>query len=123
MSNEVAPEPQTLPEFTALADTIERGEDHIVLPEVMIIEAEPAQSAPSVSPPSAAPAREHERPVAATEEDLPAPPPQVNMSMFNMVHRMKVGERLKLALRGNKEIRVILLRDSNKLIPRFVLKN
>ncbi len=117
-------EPKTLPEFTALAEVIERGEDKFVVPEEMIVEpTEPQTGAAAPEPP---PAEEQERPVAATAEDLgplaPAPP-QVNQSMWNLIMRMKSGERLKLALRGNKEARLILLRDGNKLIQRFVLKN
>lgn len=36
---------------------------------------------------------------------------------------MSVAERIKLALHGNREARMLLLRDSNRLIRRFVLKN
>ena len=36
---------------------------------------------------------------------------------------MTVGERIKLALKGNHDARMILIRDSNRLIPRFVLQN
>jgi len=43
--------------------------------------------------------------------------------MFLRIRRMTVGERIKLALRGNKEARVVLLRDSNRIIVRLVLQN
>ena len=36
---------------------------------------------------------------------------------------MTVGERLKLALKGNRDARMILIRDPNRLIQRFVLQN
>jgi hypothetical protein len=36
---------------------------------------------------------------------------------------MTVGQRVKLAFNGNKDARTILLRDANKIIPRFVLQN
>jgi hypothetical protein len=36
---------------------------------------------------------------------------------------MKVGERLKLALKGGRDARSILIRDPNHLVQRFVLQN
>jgi hypothetical protein len=36
---------------------------------------------------------------------------------------MSVGERLKLALRGGREARVILIRDPTLMVQRFVLQN
>src|SRR5437773_11593292 len=36
---------------------------------------------------------------------------------------MTVAERIKLALRGNREARMLLSRDPNRLIRRFVLQN
>ncbi len=48
---------------------------------------------------------------------------KINPSLYNQILQMKVGEKLKLALKGNKEARTILVRDSNRLIQRFVLQN
>ena len=47
----------------------------------------------------------------------------VNKSLYAEILRMPIGEKLKLALKGNKEARVILIRDPNRLIHRFVLQN
>ena len=47
----------------------------------------------------------------------------VNKSLYAQIVTMKVGERLKLALKGNRDARSLLLKDSNRLIQRFVLKN
>jgi hypothetical protein len=47
----------------------------------------------------------------------------VERSLIDRVRDMTVSERIKLALRGNKEARMLLLRDSNKMIRRFVLQN
>src|SRR5262245_6888189 len=47
----------------------------------------------------------------------------LNPSLYSQILRMKVGEKLKLALKGNKEARTILVRDANRLIQRFVLQN
>jgi len=47
----------------------------------------------------------------------------VEKSLLQRVAAMTVSERIKLALHGNRESRMLLLRDSNKLIRRFVLQN
>jgi hypothetical protein len=44
-------------------------------------------------------------------------------SLFQSVQRLKVGEKIQLALRGSKEIRSILLRDSSKEVVLTVLDN
>ena len=47
----------------------------------------------------------------------------INKSLYNQILHMTVGERIKLALKGNREARAILVRDPNRLIQRFVLQN
>ena len=47
----------------------------------------------------------------------------VNQSLYNQILHMTVGERLKLALKGNRDARMILIRDPNRLIQRFILQN
>jgi len=54
------------------------------------------------------------------EPALPAAP---HRSWQDKIRAMRVGERLKLALKGNRDVRTLLLRDSNRLIQRFVLQN
>ncbi len=39
------------------------------------------------------------------------------------IRAMRIGERLKLALKGNRDARTLLLRDANHLVQRFVLQN
>ena len=53
-------------------------------------------------------------------EERKAPPPQ---NLYARILQMKIAEKLKLALRGNRDARMILIRDSNKLLRRFVLLN
>src|SRR5437899_5417316 len=53
-------------------------------------------------------------------EEHRAPPPQ---NLYARILRMKITEKLKLALRGNRDARMILVRDTNKLLRRFVLLN
>src|SRR5258706_10436649 len=55
--------------------------------------------------------------------DEPPRTQPVEKSLLQRVATMTVSERIKLALHGNREARALLLRDSNKLIRRFVLKN
>ena len=53
----------------------------------------------------------------------PEPNALVNKSLFAHILQMSVGERIKLALKGNRDARMILIRDTNRLIQRFVLQN
>jgi len=55
--------------------------------------------------------------------DEPEDGKPVNQSLYNQILHMTVGERIKLALKGNREARAILIRDPNRLIQRFVLQN
>lgn len=56
-------------------------------------------------------------------EELVTESDQVEKSLLLRLQDMTVGERIKLALRGNREARTLLLRDSNRLIQRLVLEN
>jgi hypothetical protein len=47
----------------------------------------------------------------------------VEKSLLQQLQDMAVGEKIKLALRGNREVRMLLLRDANRMIRRFVLQN
>ena len=44
-------------------------------------------------------------------------------SALQLVQRLSVGERLRLALRGNKEVRSILIRDGARTVAMNVLEN
>ena len=51
-------------------------------------------------------------------------PPEKRVSnLATEIQQMAVGERLKLALKGNREARQILIRDSSRIVQRFVLLN
>ncbi len=80
-------------ELEQLAQSIWAGEDQIVVPGEMIIEP---------------------------EEKVP---PKIRESLQQQIQNMPTGERLKLAMKGNRETRVILMRDSSLMIRRFVLMN
>ena len=47
----------------------------------------------------------------------------VARSLYAQILTMKIAEKLKLALRGNKDARSILIRDASKMIRRFVMHN
>jgi hypothetical protein len=44
-------------------------------------------------------------------------------ALWKRIRMMTVAEKVKLALKGNKDARAILLRDTNRIIPRLVLQN
>lgn len=54
------------------------------------------------------------------EPDDPAP---LRLGLAARIGALKVGERIKLALKGNRESRSILIRDSARLVRKFVLQN
>ena len=55
--------------------------------------------------------------------DEPETGQAVEKSLLQRLQEMTVAERIKLALRGNRETRMLLIRDSNRMIRRFVLQN
>ncbi len=59
--------------------------------------------------------------VGDQEDALPTAGEDERQSVFQKISLMSTGERIQLALRGNKEERGILVRDSNKLVARSVL--
>jgi hypothetical protein len=82
---------------------------------------------------------EHEEDLAALAHDIQqgrddiAVPPELveerppqkapGRNLLAEIQAMPVGERLKLALKGNRDARTLLMRDPNHLVRRFVLQN
>jgi hypothetical protein len=83
-----------------MVEQVVTGTDGIQVPDALVHEAE-----------------QPEAPLAAAE------PSAREEALWALIRAMSVGERIKLALKGNKEARGILLRDPNRLIPRLVLQN
>ena len=81
------------PELQKLAQDIESGRDGIAVPTELVEES---------------------------EEKLDV---VERKSVQQLIKEMKTGEKLKLAMRGNREARVILIRDTTLLVRRFVLMN
>ncbi len=60
-------------------------------------------------------------PVELLEEPEGERPP--TQSLYVQILALGMGEKIKLALRGNRDARMILIRDGSKLVRRFVLQN
>jgi hypothetical protein len=82
-------------EALAVAKQVVAGTDGIRVPQDLVTEREP--------------------PSSGTD--------QPDRALWLRIRAMTVGQKVKLAFNGNKDARTILLRDTNKIIPRFVLQN
>lgn len=80
-------------ELEHLVEEIQAGRDNIAVPAELVNEPEERPSSPE------------------------------RQSMQQLIQNMKSGERLKLALRGNREARAILIRDTSLIVRRCVLYN
>jgi hypothetical protein len=61
-------------------------------------------------------------PIEFVQEDIP-PPKAPLPSLSIQISRMNVIERVKTAIRGGKDARVILSHDTNRVVRRYVLMN
>lgn len=57
------------------------------------------------------------------EEMVVEPSPVTAMNLASRISLMTIPQRLKLALRGNREVRMILMRDTSVMIQRFLVEN
>ncbi len=60
-------------------------------------------------------------PAELLEEREPEKRPNLNLAA--QIQGMGVGQKIKLALKGNRDARMILIRDSSRIVQRFVLNN
>jgi hypothetical protein len=56
-------------------------------------------------------------------ETVVAPEDKAQLSLLQRIGFMRVGERIKLAVRGNREERMVLIRDRSKLVSLAVLES
>ena len=63
--------------------------------------------------------------ITVPEELIEERPPEtkVSVNLLTQIKTLTLGERLKLALKGNRDARTLLIRDANRLVRRFVLLN
>jgi hypothetical protein len=95
-------EPEPEEDIQSIAEEVQQGRDSYAIPQELV--DEPHGKEPEKEP-------EHE------QEKEPSP------NLRAQIGAMKVGQRLKLALKGNRDARQILIRDANRLVQRFVLQN
>lgn len=57
------------------------------------------------------------------QEAEPGEPDEEYLSKYQLAQEMGIGEKIKMALTGDKEWRKILVKDANKLVSAGVLKN
>lgn len=74
-----------------------------------------AASEPAPAPPPAQP--------SPTEAAVPGDDKKERVTLLQRVSRMTSAEKIKTALTGNQEERLLLIRDSNKVVSRAVLQS
>ncbi len=62
-------------------------------------------------------------PVEFLEDSQDTTPEKMRQSVYQYIQTIKTGQKIKLALKGNKEARNILIKESNKVISSAVVKN
>jgi hypothetical protein len=84
-------------DLESIAEEVQQGRDSYLVPHELVEE-------------------KHEKEVGKKDE-------AASTNLRAQITTMNVGQRLKLALKGNRDARTILIRDSNRLVQRFVLQN
>jgi len=103
VARDIALAPATHPKLAELLAKL-----HAVIPDNPLEEQDRQQFAAASVP-------AEEEASAAEEEEF--------RSKYQQAQEMGVGEKIKMALTGDKELRSILIRDSNKLVNGSVVKN
>jgi len=107
VARDIAQAPATHPKLAELLDKL-----HAVIPDSPR-EEQGRQQVAAATPTATEPAEEF--PPAEEEEEF--------RSKYQLAQEMGVGEKIKMALTGDKEWRSILIKDSNKLVNGAVVKN
>ena len=95
--------------------------DKVVLPsEVAILLVE---TAPTVATPTEAPAAESAAAAGEAEKEDDPVEVQKKMPTLKIINGLNAAQKMALALKGNKEARSILVRDSNRLVATATIKN
>ncbi len=86
-----------------------------------IIEESKAAEAPEAEPVFTL--RAEPMPEDLSLEGLPSDPEERESAILDRLSRMTVPEKIKLALMGTREVRNILIRDTNRLVAKTVLES
>jgi hypothetical protein len=109
-----------------LSTEIRRRADEF-LEEFFLKKERELDAAMLLEPPAPEPAPEPETPQADTpkpkDEDEPLLSEEEKTSLFARLSTMTVVQKIRLAWRGNKEERMFLIRDTNRLVSAAVLKS
>lgn len=101
-----------------------KGEDEIDLPEDFFLDGEaPLEVTPEERQEEPALTEEEEQALARKALEEFRDQEQKRESLYVRIKQMSVGQKIKVALKGGREARNILIRDANKLIKRLVLRN
>lgn len=60
---------------------------------------------------------------AAVDAEEEGEETEEHLSKFRLLQHMSIGEKIKMAMMGDKEWRLLLIKDTNKLVSTAVLKN
>jgi hypothetical protein len=99
------------------------GQDNIELPEDLLADGEVQLTASPDEVPFDPLSEEEEERLATQTLDQVQQHEEKPDSLFSQIKGMAVGQKIKLALKGGREARSILLRDANKVVKRLVLRN
>lgn len=105
------PAPAPAPETPVIPEEPDFGECSEMLQDIPSEDEEPEM----LQPPPAEDEMPEEDPVKEDDEQF--------LSKYKTAQLMGIGEKIKMALSGDKEWRAILVKDSNKLVSGSVIKN
>lgn len=113
--NTYIPIHQTKAEAQAIAEGVEEGEEAAVEPgTAMVVYSEQIEEGEDVASLTL-------RSLADDGQGTPETTEEERLSTIQRIARMSVAERVQCALKGSREDRVILIRDSNRLVAEAVL--
>jgi hypothetical protein len=99
------------------------GQDSIEVPQELLAEGEAQAASTAGEVPFDPLAEGPEEQLAQDALDQFQQEEEKRDSLYSRIKSMAVGQKIKLALKGGREARGILLRDANKVIKRLVLRN
>lgn len=100
-------------DFQKVADNVELPpEVQSLIEEAPIVAQTPAQAAAS----AAADEAEGDKLDAALDANLPQDEKEKRIPLLKLMSKLNIAQKVALAMKGNKEARTLLVRDSNRLV-------